>query len=145
MGIRVHDLEISQYNDTSVKLIFKYSLDEIEHLKNYFGKYEAIIDSNKFKENISKLLECIDENWIFDEIKYICINSFDRIEFFLNQKLTRFLHKDKVFEYQKEYRLVIDESIDSTKVIKIEEMKKSVIILEIDDFKKELELTLNFK
>lgn len=145
MGIKINDLEISEYDDTYVKLIFKYDKEEIENFKDDFGKYVVIINPMKFKENIYKSLEKINKNWIFGEVRYRGINDFDRIQAFSKQDVTRFLYKDKYFKYQKEYRLVIDESIEYPKTIEIGQLKDSTIVMEVENLEKGLELTLNFK
>lgn len=145
VGIKIKDLEIDKYNDTYVKLIFKYTKEEIINLKCDFGKYAVIINAVKFKENIFKLLEQRNKNWLFGEVRYRGINDLDRINSFSNQDLTRFLYKDKYFEYQKEYRLVIDESIESTKIIDIGQLKDSTIVMEVEELEKGVGLELNFK
>lgn len=145
MGIKIDDLEISGYNDASVKLIFKYDKEKIENLKNDFGKYAVIINPIKLEENISKSLKEANKNWIFGEVRYRGINDFDRIQSFSKQDATRFLYKDKYFKYQKEYRLAIDEIIEDTKIIEIGQLKDSTIIMEVDSLEKGLEFVINFK
>ncbi|MEF2902213.1 MAG: hypothetical protein U0N84_12295 [Terrisporobacter sp.] len=145
MGIKVDDLEISEYNDDYAKLIFRYDRKEIENLKKDFGEYAVIISPTKLEENISKSLDQADKNWIFGEVRYRGINDFERIQAFSKQDATRFLYKDKYFEYQKEYRLVIDESIEDTKIIEIGELKDATILMKVDSLEKGLSFEIKFK
>ena len=145
MGIKVDDLEISEYNDDYAKLIFRYDRKEIENLKKDFGEYAVIISPTKLEENISKSLDQADKNWIFGEVRYRGINDFERIQAFSKQDATRFLYKDKYFEYQKEYRLVIDESIEDTKIIEIGELKDATILKKVDSLEKGLSFEIKFK
>ena len=118
---------------------------EIENLKKDFGEYAVIISPTKLEENISKSLDQADKNWIFGEVRYRGINDFERIQAFSKQDATRFLYKDKYFEYQKEYRLVIDESIEDTKIIEIGELKDATILMKVDSLEKGLSFEIKFK
>ena len=118
---------------------------EIENLKKDFGEYAVIISPTKLEENISKSLDQADKNWIFGEVRYRGINDFERILAFSKQDATRFLYKDKYFEYQKEYRLVIDESIEDTKIIEIGELKDATILMKVDSLEKGLSFEIKFK
>lgn len=144
-GLTIDDMIINSYNESSVNVSLPYGEDDIELLKSEFGEFVVILNPNKFENAIRKTLDLGDKGWIFNKVRYRGKNALDRIESFSEESPERFLYKDTPFSHQKEYRLVIDENIESTKVISIGSLRDAGNVMKIEDFVSNIDITLNFK
>lgn len=143
-GLTIDDMIIDSYCQNSVKLRFPYKEKDADLLRKEFGEYVVVLNPKQFEENISNTLNNEGIGWIFGKVKYTCENSLERIEAFSNSIPERFLYKDLEFQYQKEYRLVLDENIDNNKILSIGSLYNGGGIQRIEDFLT-TEIVLNFR
>ncbi|MCH1966194.1 hypothetical protein [Paraclostridium sordellii] len=144
-GITIDDMKINSFDEKSVSLSLPYSKDDIELLKSEFGEYVVVLNPQKFEQAIGRTLDTTNKAWIFGKVMYRGKNSLDRIQSFSDNTGKRFLYKDLEFKHQKEYRLVIDENIESTKILSIGNLEDAGNAMKVEDFISNIDITINLK
>lgn len=86
-----------------------FSDDEIDKMISEFGESVVMINPNLFIERVVKAFDEKGYGYRLDKVKYddYSVNSSKRIESYRKNNNEIFFWKDKFFENQKEYRLVI--------------------------------------
>lgn len=119
MGITLDDMEVVSENEMSIRLKLNFSKCDIDRLKSEFGEYVIIISASEFHEKLNKSLSEFNGNWTLGKVTYTSQNMNERLKLTKNNDLLRFLYKHPDFEYQKEYRLILDEDVEENKVLRI--------------------------
>ena len=124
MGLKISDFDIYSIADDDIVLKIK----DGEYLKKIIedcGKYFVPFDSDDFEMRyndflVSSPLLSKDNKSYFSEVIY-SDTTINKIIDISNNPIEIYKYKDRFFEYQKEYRLVIDMEIPENKIIDIGE------------------------
>ena len=102
-------LEIIEETEGSVTTLLKFTENQKEELIRSFGKHVIVISCNDFIDNVRIAFEKENIEWTTGKVKYsdYSINYTDRIEDFIYDRNEKYFWKDKYFENQKEFRLVV--------------------------------------
>ena len=102
-------LKIIEEGTDFVKTIFSFSDEKKKDFEESFGKYVMVISCADFINNVRKAFEKENIVWAGDKVKYsdFSINYMNRLEDYMNNRSGKHFWKDKCFEKQKEYRVIV--------------------------------------
>lgn len=102
-------LEIIEEGTDFVKATFSFSDEQKKDFIKSFGKYVIVISCTDFLNNVKETFEKENIAWVADKVKYsdFSINSMNRLEDYMNNRSGKYFWKDKFFEKQKEYRVIV--------------------------------------
>lgn len=102
-------LEIIEEGTNFVKTIFNFSDKQKKEFVESFGKHVMVISCSDFINNISNSFKKRSIAWAADKVKYsdFKINYMDRLQDHINNRSGKYFWKDRYFENQKEYRVIV--------------------------------------
>jgi hypothetical protein len=102
-------LEIIEEGTDFVKATFIFSDEQKKDFIESFGKYVMVISCSNFLNNVKDAFEYENIAWEADKVKYsdLSINYMNRLEYYMNIRSGKYFWKDKFFEKQKEYRVIV--------------------------------------
>lgn len=102
-------LEIIEEGKDFLKATFSFSDEQKKEFIESFGKYVMVISCTDFLNNVKEAFEKENIAWAADKVKYsdFSINYMNRIEDYMNNRSGKYFWKDKFFEKQKEYRVIV--------------------------------------
>lgn len=103
------------------------------------GKYAVIVHADKFLKKMEKQLNKLMVNYATGLVNYYDYNTFHG-QFDDDSVL---YNKIKKFEYQKEFRFVINSGVDKELILEIGSIKDITIFYKTKDIKKGLEVTVD--
>ena len=142
-GITLDDLEVGDYDEDKANLIFPFSIEDVEQIKQDFGEYVVLIDGKKFRQAIHKAANDKNLGMVFEKVIYCEPNTLQRIKAFEKGTEDRFLYKDILFEYQKEYRLAANLPSKQDNYYEIGDISDFAHIFTIEEFLN-LEFWINY-
>lgn len=145
-SLTIDMFEIIEYNEPFLKMKIKLSQEELDLMEKQFGNNVLLLSPPAFEQRINQSFKEQGYDFVGEAVKYhdFMINETKRIEAFGNQSPEIFFFKDKKFEHQKEFRIVIlDQDIDKALNIKIPSLEHDSIILETSDLT-EIEANITF-
>ncbi len=131
-GIKVKDLEIKEFDEESIKFKLPFTTSDLEQFKRDFGNYAVIIMAETFQSAIKGALEKQNINGYFGEVIYCENDTIEKERDFFNEELKRFMYKDADFSYQKEHRLVLDDSVVEERFFDVGSLKEYANLFEVD-------------
>ncbi|MDB8805000.1 hypothetical protein [Romboutsia sp. 1001216sp1] len=141
-GFTIDDLIIDSYGENSVDLKFPYKIEDIDALKSEFGEYMVILAHSEFESKIKDAANRENINGLFGKVKYVHKNSMERLRAYQNKSADRFFYKDLEFKHQNEYRVVLDENIENTKIFDIGPIEFNMGVKKIDELF-DIKITIN--
>ena len=118
-------LFVEDINENQVKTKLVFSEDQKEKMIKEFGKYVLIIPWNEFIDRVFKAFRKNGIQAVADFVKYddFSINSSKRLKSFTEQSLDMFFWKDKCFQYQNEFRIVVlNKDVDKNLTVVFEDI-----------------------
>mgnify|MGYP001010098224 CR=1 FL=1 len=102
-------LEIIEEGTDYVKATFSFSDEQKQDFVESFGQYVLVISCNDFLNSVKEAFKKESIDWATDKVKYsdFSINYMNRLEDYINNRNGKYFWKDKFFEKQKEYRLIV--------------------------------------
>lgn len=102
-------LKIIEEGTNYIKTLLTFTDEQIKDIEKSFGKYVLIISWADFLNKVKEAFNKENIEWCADKVKYcdFTINNQERIDDFLNNRTSKYFWKDKYFENQKEYRIVV--------------------------------------
>ncbi|MGG0176445.1 hypothetical protein [Gottfriedia acidiceleris] len=102
-------LKIVEETEDSYITKMDFSADEIDKMVNEFGESVVLINAKQFIERVMNVFDEKGYGYKLDLVKYddYSVNSSKRIESYMKNNNEIFFWKDKFFENQNEYRVVI--------------------------------------
>ncbi|NCU18523.1 hypothetical protein [Pallidibacillus pasinlerensis] len=145
--ISADSLKIIKEHENSVDCQFNFSSEDIEQIVKEFGEYALLINPRAFQERVENTLKDMGITYLAGKIVYedFNINSSKRLEEYQKNHPAIFFKKDKSFEHQKEYRIVLT-GIDSNEpyILKIGDISDiSYLMLTKDLFSGKFALNLS--
>lgn len=129
-GLTIDDMELSKYDDNNVTMNLPFNEKNLDLLKKEFGEYVVVI-GNEFENRVNNIIK---DNGRFKKVKYGDGNEWDKVDSFFKCNPDRFFFKSTEFKYQREYRIVIDEKVEGSKVLEIGDLKDISHVMKIEDF-----------
>ena len=133
LGITINDVVIDHYDEESITFRLSLKEDEVQKFKQEFGDYSVLLFPQPFEYAIHKALNVQQIKGFFNAVRYSIPNSKERHDDFFNDNGKRFLYKDIEFSYQREYRLVLNKSIQEGEHFKVGSLAHCSKILMTDD------------
>lgn len=132
-GITMKDLNVVDFSEESITFTIRFDTDEFERIKKEFGEYVVLLYPQHFEKAIHTTLQEQNLNGFFEPVRYCHPNLDEKHDAFYLGKGSRFLYKDTEFEYQKEYRFVLDAQITEGKYFNVGSLANCSALLITDE------------
>ena len=138
VGIPLRDMNLLEYDKSHAVFSLPFSPEEYQTMEERFGKYCVLINARELEEKIVRYCNNNNCDFIFDKIDYCEKNSLERMKAFVSLSPTRVLFKNSDLAYQREYRLVLPDSVlednyvrlgrlDNAKCLDVSQIKNLII------------------
>lgn len=135
VGVTLRDMELVYADENHAEFLLPFTEKENATMVEEFGKFCVIINGNELYQHINSYCKENKYSYIFDKIEYCEQNRLDRMQAFYSHEKKRFLYKNKDLAYQREYRLVIGQTMPVDHFIRIGKLA-NIKILSTDVIKK---------
>lgn len=103
------NLEIIEEGSNYVKCITNFTYEQKKRFIDDFGKYVMLISCANFTNSVITGFERKDIEWAENKVRYsdFSITHIDRIKSYMSNGSSKYFWKDKFFENQIEYRIIV--------------------------------------
>jgi hypothetical protein len=132
-SLKADKLEIISENDEEIVARIDFIEEQIESIIKDFGEYVLVLDAFPFVDRVKQVFDKNEYMYSARHITYsdFNVNDKERQKAYMNQDLSLFFQKDKSFEYQSEFRLIIlNKNTDNAITESIGDLKDMSVILE---------------
>lgn len=131
-SLKISDFDILEFekkeNKLEVLMKLNFNSKKIEQMKKDFGEYVVVINQIEMIEKVNNTAIKEGLPLEYGDVIYSDDNDIDRIKAFSEFLPRRFLYKDAYFEYQQEYRIVIQKENTNDKFFNIGRLEEALII-----------------
>lgn len=108
-SITIDMLEVIEETESFVSLKLNFSKEQLAEMEKEFGKHVLLISRNALHERIEKSFKEREYEWQGKPAEYLdyTLNHMNVFQAYANRSTDLFFYKNKKFEHQKEYRIVI--------------------------------------
>jgi hypothetical protein len=107
VAISLRDMVLYHYDEKHAEFHFPFTDEECRTIKTKFGDYCTIVGAREIEAKIDQYCDKVRADYIFDKVVYCSQNTIQRMDAFNRGDKERFLYKNEIFAYQREYRLAV--------------------------------------